>query len=218
MTYNELIARIKVRARPIVKGSIAYDDGIIYEALNTAAREIAVKAKDNPSTATLSLIAGTRDYTISSAIASDVDEIQLLVTDTGEINLLSVEDFQNKIHETVVDEDDIEDGTTEWARIWNGVLRVFPTPSESISVTVYYTVKIPTSFHSSVNGAASIELDDIYIDAIMYEAIAQLCEMTGNEGRATYYRGESLRRLDDAQAHKPIQSFGETVNYQDGIN
>lgn len=219
MTHDQLIAKIQNRVRLYVKGKLQFDVGVVYDALNDASREIAMKTKDRQSSASLSLVAGTSTYTISSAIATDIDEIQRIELNAGTIELRSSDDFHKRVLEDVTEEDqDWRTGTPEIAKIWDGVLTVYPVPSQAATATVYYSVKIPTGFYSSSNGSASIELNDDYLNALIYETIAVLCEQLGVETKAAYYRSQSEMKLLEAQAHRPITNYNQTVTYHNGID
>lgn len=183
----------------------------MYDAINDAIRDFPANVKIE-ATVNLSLVAGTRDYTVST-LASDIDQIVQIQMDVGEIVPRTLWRFQDEIHFDVSDEDDIVNGTPEFYRIWNNVLRVFPTPTESKTAIVYYTKKIAQSFFSVSNGAATVPIEDRYLNALMYEAQAVLLETLGEPKQAQYFHQMSVEKLNEQLANKPNYSFGESVDY-----
>ena len=218
MTYDTLIDKIKKRCVRYLKGSLNYDVGVIFNVINDAIRDMARTSKDVVATpATLSLVAGTRDYTISSAIASDVRDIVAIYLDTGEIKPATAWSFQKEIFKDVSDEDEIVTGTPEFYRIVNGVLRVYPTPNEAKSATVHYVKKIAADVYSTSNGAATVPIDDRYLNALQYESIAMLLENLGQENKAEYYRSQGKIMFGEAMADRSFDDDQDVVTYRDPV-
>ena len=216
MTYDNIIELVRTRGRAILKGE-SWEKGVIYDAVNSACIEYAKSAKTIETSASLSLVAGTRDYTISSAIGSDVGEITLVVIDSGTIEGIELRRFQDEIHADVDDEDDIANGTPEYFRTWNGVLRVYPTPDQAKTATVYYTKKVAQGFYSTATGASTFPFADEYATPIAYEALAILAEGLPDMKTAEYYRVTAKTKLDEVLASKEDYSYDSQIKYQDPI-
>lgn len=220
MTYDQLIETVRKRGKKLVQNSVSWESGEIYDAINSASIEYMAESKDQEATASLSIVAGTRDYTVSSSIGTTCDDINLIVIDTGKIKGVTINKFQDEIHSTFVDENDASTGTPEIFRVWNGVLRLYPTPSENITATVYYTTKVAQSFYTTTIGSASIPFQDVYVTPIIYETLAILAEGEGELKSAEYFRAIGREKFDNALGTKVDYSTDETVTYQDpiGIN
>ncbi len=97
MTYDELMEKVRDRGKAILSNNTNWDTGTVFDAINASARWLMSKTKAKEATATLTIVSGTRDYTISSAIASDVDTINMVVIDTNEIHGVSLKKLQDEI-------------------------------------------------------------------------------------------------------------------------
>lgn len=212
MIYNQLIEKIRSRAS-LFSQNKEWESGVIYDAINDTIRGLPATIKIEASV-NLSIVVGTRDYTISTAIGADVDQIVQIQMDVGEIVPRTIWEFQKEIHQDVTDEDDIILGTPEFYRVWDGVLRLYPTPTESKTAVVYYTKKIAQGFYSTAVGATTVPIEDRYITALIYEVQAILCEILGEQQKSQYYRQIGLEKLNEQLASKPNYSFGETITYQ----
>lgn len=219
MTYDELIEVVRKRGKKLLQGT-SWESGEVYDAINSASTEFMAESKDQEATATLSIVAGTRDYTISSSIATLCDDINMITIDSGEIKGVTLRKLQNDIHLQTELESDASNGTPEEFRVWNGVLRLFPTPTENITATVYYTTKIAQNFYTSAIGATTIPFQDVYVTPIVYEALALLAEGEGDLKTAEYFRVTGLSKFENALASKVDYATDEGVKYQDpiGIN
>lgn len=218
MTYDQVIEKVRGRGARFLTGQKGWEAGIVYDALNDAAREIAMKTKDAERTATLSLVAGTATYTISSAVAVDVDQILSIVMDWGTINPISPRGQNQDIFSENTEESDAIQDNPRTFRQWNGILKLYPIPASTESGTVYYTAKVPTSFYSTANGAVSVPLNDDDLNALIYEALSILAEGEGDVKMAAYYRAVSDKKLDDARVYRPQYDYKDSVRYFDIVS
>lgn len=216
MTYDQVIELVRKRGSNLVKG-VNWQSGDVFDAVNSACIEYMDKAKADEATASLAITTGTRDYTVSTAIGTDVDRINLVVIDTGTIEGIELRKMQDEIHADADDEDDISNGTPEFFRVWNGVLRLYPTPDEDMTATVYYTTKIAQAFYTSAIGATTFPFDDVYVTPIIYEALAVIAEGVGNMDMAVYFRETGNTKLNDVMANRADYSADSQVRYQDPI-
>ena len=217
MTFDQVIQKIRVRGYEFLKDTRYYEAGLIYDAINDAIRNLAL-SKNIESTATsLSIVAGTRDYTISSSIGADVQEIVQIDLDTGEIRPKTIWAFQEELHSLTLDEDDLTQGTPEYFRVWNGVLRLVPTPNLAATATVYYLKNVAQGFYSAANGAATVPVNDSFINALMYGTLAFLAESVKDFKGAGYYRGMSKMELDEALIARASYN-SDTIKYQDPVD
>ena len=219
MTYDELIEVVRKRGKKLLRGT-SWESGEVFDAINSASIEFMAESKDQEATASLAIVAGTRDYTISSSIATLCDDINLMVIDNGTIEGVTLRKLQDEIHSDTVKESDASAGTPEYFRVWNGVLRLYPTPNEDITATVYYTTKIAQAFYTTAIGATTIPFQDVYVTPIVYEALAILAEGEGDLKSAEYFRITGLAKFENALASKVDYAHDEEVKYQDpiGIN
>lgn len=218
MTYDELMEKVRDRGKVILSGNTNWDTGTVFDAINASARWLMSKTKAKEATATLTIVSGTRDYTISSAIASDVDTINMVVIDTNEIHGVSLKKLQDEIFSDVSDEDDITDGVPDSFRVWNGVMRLYPTPSDGSTATIYYTAKVSHAFYTSAIGAGTVPFDDVFIDPLIYESLAILAENVGNTNLAVYYRDTANAKADNAVAEGASYLYNEGISYHDYIS
>jgi hypothetical protein len=121
MTYDQILEKIKLKSSGIIKDweSLRYEK--IYSALNDGLRDISNKARFTTKQASLSIVAGTSDYTISTAVATDVGEIYQIQLSTGEIVGKSLEEFEEiKTREvTAESETATSTGTPLYYKVWN---------------------------------------------------------------------------------------------------
>jgi hypothetical protein len=216
MTYNQLIEKIRMRGFEFLHGTRYYEVGVVYDALHDALRHIFFTTKQHEGTASLSLVAGTRDYTISSAIDADCDSIIYIQIDTGSIEPRTLRELQDEIHLDVDDEDDLTQGTAEFYRIFNGVLRVYPTPGTSMTATVYFTKKDAPDFYTTAIGATTMSLKDEFIEPVIYEALAILAESLGDFKRAMAYREVGKFKLEETRDAQTVHAV-ETIQYQEPL-
>lgn len=216
MTYDQIIEKVRLRGFDWLQGTRYYESGAVYDALHAAVRHIFHVTKQHEASATLSLVAGTRDYTISSSIASDADSIIYVSIDTGSIEPLNLREFQNEIFFDVDDEDDITAGTPTHYRVFNGVLRVYPTPGQAFSATVYYSKKIAPDFYTTAIGASSCPLADEYLESAIHLALGTLAENAGKFPLAQVYRTGGERLFAGAREEKTVFASGD-IQYQSSV-
>lgn len=217
MTFDSLIQKIRARGYGFLANTRYYEAGLVYDAVNDAIRDLALNKSIESSATNLSIVAGTRDYTISSAIATDVQQIVQIDIDTGEIRPKTIWSFQEELHSLALDEDDLTQGTPEYFRVWNGVLRLVPTPNTSQTAVVYYLKNVAQSFYSTANGAATVPVDDTFINALIYESLAILSENIGDMKKASYFRAMGRVKLDEALIGRSDYN-SDTIKYQDPVD
>ena len=216
MTFDQLIEKVRLRGYEWLRGTRYYETGVVYDALHDAIRHVFFITKQHESSASLSLVAGTRDYTISSAIAADADSIIYIQIDTGSIEPRTLRELQSEIHLDVDDEDDTTDGTPEFYRVFNGVLRVYPTPGSSITATVYYSKSYAPDFYTTAIGSTTMTLKDEFIESVIYEALGTLSEGVGDFKRALNYKQMGKFKLEETRDSQTVFA-NEAVPYQEPI-
>lgn len=226
-TYNQAITRVRSLVRPLwEKNTIWKDEGVIFNALNDVAREYAMRTKDYESSASLALVAGTQDYVVSTAIGTDVDEVHLITVDEGTIRPREIRRFQEEIHERTYTESALSADIPQFFRIWNGTLRVVPTPSASETATVYYSPKVSILTYSVTNSATNVPLKDDYMNALVYESASRLYAQSGDHpvimrGRpiseSIMLHSQAEEMLAEAKAHQPEYGQGEQITYHDVV-
>jgi hypothetical protein len=218
MTYDQLIQKIWLRSQRFLNGDAENEAGTIYDALNDALREISNLTRDKQSSASLSVISGTADYALT-AIASDVGEIALVVYSHGAIEPLYIRPFEKSILDDIGNNPTQSNsvGTPVNFRVWNDSLRFYPTPDANITVTVYYTVNIPTAYYVKPN-ATAVPLNDTYLMAVVYETIAILAENKNELKQAEYYRDMSREKIVKAMETKVFYDTGSTIKYHDALS
>lgn len=216
MTYNQAIEKIRIRGYEWLQGTRQYEPGVVYDALHDAIRHVFFITKQHEGSSSLSLVAGTRDYTISSAIASDVDSIILITIDTGTIEPLTLRAFSDEVFFDVDDEDDITNGTPTHYRIFNGVLRVYPTPGQAFTATVYYSKKYAPDFYTTAIGATTMTLKDEFIETVIYIALAVLSEGQGEFKRAGEFRLRAREVFEETRDFRSVEGNAE-IQYQDSV-
>lgn len=220
-TYSDLIKRVRTRTIPIRNKYLGWgNDAVLFTLCNDVVREFSVKTKDYLASASLSIIAGQTDYTISSAIASDIDEIQLITIDTGNIEPREIRRFQYEIHAFSAKESEVTPSEPLYFTIVPGgtTLRLTPTPSTSETATVYYSVKASILSYSPTNLSSNVPLLDSYFDAVVYEVVATLFEAIGEEATSRIYFDKSRLKLEEAKAFQPEYDFGGQITFQDVTN
>lgn len=221
MTYSTVIA--KIRARTLALKSIFpgwSTDGVLFELLNEKAREFGMKTKDRQATANLAIVAGTSTYTVSSAIGSDVDEIQFIKLPDREIKPLSLQRFTEEQFNYTSDSDgdgvdDVAIGTPMFYTVWNGVLTVTPVPESALTAVVSYTKKISSLSFTETNRGATVEINDEFIYALILAVIGEMYQMIGNQQRAIEYFSLSEQKLLEAKNFSPNYEQGLYLNYHD---
>lgn len=216
MTYSEMIAKIRARTLNLKRAFPGFDsDGVLFELVNEKAREFSMKTKNREATpVSLAIVAGTRDYTISSAIAADVDEINLItLSDGNEIRPRDLRNFQKEVVTFIGDEDDETTGTPQYFRVVNGVLRITPTPSAAETATVYYTKKIATIAFTRDALAGTVEVNDEFTNALLTACIGEMYMMSGDENRGVFYTNLAQRKMEDAKNFSPTYDMDGGVDY-----
>jgi hypothetical protein len=217
LIYTQVIEKVRQRGFKWLQGTHLWQLGSIYDAINDAIRDLALSKNIESSATSLAIVAGTRDYTISSAIGTDVQEIVQIDLDTGEIRPKTIWAFQEELHTQTLDEDDLTQGTPEYFRVWGGILRLVPTPSTTATATVYYSKNVAQGFYSTSNGAATVPVNDTFINALIYETLAILSEEIGDVKSALYYRQNGRMKLDEALIARASYN-SDTIKYQDPVD
>ena len=221
MTYSNVIS--KIRARTLALKSIFPgwgSDGVLFELLNEKSREFGMKTKDRQATANLAIVAGTSTYTISSAIGSDVDEIQFIKLPDREIKPLSLQRFTEEQFNRTSDSDgdgvdDVASGTPMFYTVWNGVLTVTPVPSSAATAVVSYSKKISSLTFTEAGNAATIEINDEFIYALILAVIGEMYQMIGSPQRAIEYFALSEQKMLEAKNFSPNYEQGDFLTYHD---
>ncbi len=223
MTYDNLIQRIILRGFKFLQGTPFIEKGAIYEALITAYQKLEMDVRDIQASAIFSITSGTSSYTVAS-IASDIGEINFITLGSPTFNTIEgimlrqfndeqqaqYNAYYNQVHEIQTD--------PKFFKVWNGTITIFPTPSQDYTATVYYTPKISLNFYTSAIGSTSLSIDDNYLNAIMYEALAILAEMVGQDKLSLMYRGQADREKDLARASKVQYQYDSHITFHDGVN
>jgi len=189
----------------------------MFEFVNERAREFSTKTKDYEATATLSLTASTASYTVSTAIASDVDEIQLIVIDEGFIEPRTIRGLEEEAFLMSAKLSELSPSVPEYFRVLNDTLKVTPTPAQAYTATVYYSVKIPVLDFTRANLAATVALNDEYLYALMMDVIGEMYLTMGNTTLHTRYLALAERKLEEARDYRREYGFGERIKYQDAL-
>lgn len=220
MTYASFITRVRTRTVALRDKFSGWEiDGPLFTLVNDAVRELSAKTKDYRSSATLALVAGTSDYTVSTAIASDVGEIFLIDTGDRQIYPRDLDTLTEEKHWLSTEEGDVAPADPEYfAVISNGsTLRVVPTPVTSANVTVYYSVKVSALTFSTTNLALTIPLHDEYLDALLYLTMALMYEQLLELNVAGTMRSLAMQRLDEGKAFRPDYDSGRQVDYHNPL-
>lgn len=222
MTYDQLIEKVRIRGGKKLAGTEYWESGSVYEALNSSIVDLAIETKDYQRLGSLAITAGTQTYTISSTIDTDVDTILHIVTNSRIIEPQSVRNLQEKIFDdTGNDEAEASavstDESPDTFRVWAGILKFSKIPSTTETAQVYYTSKVAQSFYTAAIGATTVPIEDKYINAIIYEALAVLNESMGNGDGAGYFRNVSKEKLSEAMSNRVIYGNDDTIKYHDGV-
>lgn len=218
MTYDELIDVVRDRGKRFLINTADWELGSVYNAINAAARDIQAVSKPTQTTAPLSLVAGTQSYTISSAIASDVDEINFIRVGDAEIYPLSYDDLERLSIDGVATENDAandESETSLYFRVIGDTLKLSFLPSQALTATVFYTKKVAQSFYSPSVGSTAIPFDDLWLNCIIYETLSILAENQGLGNESAMYHSRALEAQAKANDAKPYCDFGQQLTYHD---
>lgn len=198
-------------------------DGALYAIINRASRRLGMVLKDSQASASLSIVSGTSTYTISTAVASNVDEITLIRIGNAEVSLKDPVDFERlsisgdslaTSNETVG-----TDTTVIYAKVYNGVLTFYPSPTASSTATVYYNTKQTKTNISVANLATDIVgLREDYFTPLIYMCVGMMYETEKQYEDATYWKTNSLALLEEAKANQPYYSYGEQIRYSSPLD
>lgn len=221
MTYNNLIDIVKSRGMKFLKDSIYYDNGAIYETVNSAMIALANEFKILQSETTLSTVVGQQDYTISTAIATDCDKILSIYFNHYPIPIKYISIFEKDVYWESANFDNTINtnvSTTQIeARVFNGTLRLYPTPSTVYSLDVFYSKLIPQGNYTRATGTVSIPFQDIYIEPIVYGSLKILSESFGDLKMAEYYDMQCRTKAEEAFARRAVYDGDSEIQYHDGV-
>ena len=63
----------------------------------------------------------------------------------------------------------------------------------------------------------TVPVDDWYLNALQYEAIAMLLENLGQENKAEYYRSQGKIMFGEAMADRSFDDDQDVVTYRDPV-
>lgn len=207
MTYSNVISRLKFRILGLENRGTVWRDDALFSIVNDVVRTITDKVRDTEKTATLSIVAGTDSYTLSTVI-TDLSEINFIVIGTDEIVPKTIYQFNSEKAKAEVN------SQPEFFKVFAGILTLYPKPSENKSATVYYQPLEPILSYSSVNMSGVISLANRYFDTVLYTSAAVCFEVVGLEERASYYHALAQIKLEETATNKPKHDLGSEIKYQ----
>lgn len=214
-TYKDLIEEIRLRALPLKdKYPGFHSDSAIYQILIDKASEYSMKTKDYQGEADFNIVAGTQEYDITE-IALDVDEIQLITIDTGDIRPREIHRLQDEIHTLSYRESELTSGVPEFFRLWNKKLKLIPVPSDSETAKVYYTVKISKTTYSDANVKKLVKINDEYHHSLIDKVAAMMYESVGDFKTAMYFHQQSEVEYQEARNMRPVYGQENGIEYHD---
>jgi hypothetical protein len=214
LTYDQLIEKVRNRGYKWLYGTSSYDKGVIYDFINEEVDNLALLTKDYQKSSTLSIIAGQSDYTVSSAIASDVGSILLITTTGYEIHPCSLTEFKRRSIQTYDEQSQlVERSEPSIYTVWNGVLSLFPVPSQAVTANVYYTPEIPSNSYTTILGSTDIALVDVHLHALIYMTLAALAEKEGKFDQAKYYSQRADEELETSMSIRDHDDNSSSITY-----
>lgn len=221
MTYAQLIEEVKQSALPLVQTTTWQTDGAIYAIVNRASRRLGMVLKDSQASASLAIVAGTSTYTISSAIASNVDEITLIRAGNQEVIFKDTVEFERlSINGDITGETDAETNSEQlYARVYNGILEFYPEPSLTQTATVYYNTKQTKTDISTANLATDIVgLREDYLTPLIYLSVGMMYEAEKMYEDATYWKTNAMALVEEAKENQPDYNYGEQLKYHSALD
>jgi hypothetical protein len=223
MTYTILFKRLRLRILSLkgktVNGVSLFDeDGILYSVSQDAARRLNLLSKDKETSASLSLVAGTASYTISSAIAADVGEINMITIGNTQTYSRSLAKYQDELESR----SDAETGSPvagdpRYWKVFNGVLTFLPTPVTTETATVYYSIRPALGTWITTGANETVPVLDDYIESVVLLAASILYEMAQDFKTSMFYEQKAMNLFNEANASQPSYDGGESVTYHDSI-
>jgi hypothetical protein len=223
MTYTILFKRLRLRILSLkgktVNGVSLFDeDGILYSVSQDAARRLNLLSKDKETSASLSLVAGTASYTISSAIAADVGEINMITVGNTQTYSRSLAKYLDEIESR----SDAETGSPvsgdpRYWKVFNGVLTFLPTPVTTETATVYYSIRPALGTWITTGANETVPVLDDYIESVVLLAASILYEMAQDFKTSMFYEQKAMNLFNEANASQPSYDGGESVTYHDSI-
>lgn len=192
--------------------------------VNDAIREVMYDVKECMKSASLSIVSGTSDYTISSAIGADVQKIVYITVPLssgnpdGVLTPRTIWEYQKDKNATLtIDDDgttDLVEGDAQFFKVLNDTtLSIYPEPDTSITATVYYYPKVVYAAYSTNNMAATIPLSEIYLDTLYYKAMEIFFESEGEMGLSDRSSVKSQAAAEKAKTNKISYGPNEGVKY-----
>ena len=209
MTYSNFLKRLRLRILSL-KGkqlngvSLFDEDGVLFNASQDAVRRLNLLSRDKETSASLSIVDGTADYTISTAIGTDVGEIVMIVIGDDQTYSRSLVKWQDE-KETMSEEEtetERENNTMYW-KVHNGVLTFLPTPSTTETATVYYVSRPALLDFSSTNMATSLAIADDYIESVVLLAASIVYEMAQDFKTSMFYEQKAMTLFNETNASQP---------------
>ena len=226
MTYETVIQRLRFRMRDVKNVPLLYyENGALFTVVNEGARELYRKTRDFEKEADLTIVTDQYDYDISSEIATDVGEIHDIIMATGSkpLSPRAAKPFNKMVADDVGDDDDETNGDVtssapDWFRVWNGVLRIYPTPNEDDTATVYYFAKEPLISYSNANLTLTVRLREDYLESLLTYCKGLVHEIAGNEQMADKKKADAFAMLEEAKANKESYDFDTAVSYHGALD
>lgn len=218
MTYSTLVENVRQLTLPLQAKQI-WDKGNVFQSINRAARRLSIVTKDDEASTTMTLTSGTATYTISSAIASDVDEILAIRIGNAWVDILSQVDFNNRTITDLTSDETTTDTTFEnvAATIYNGTIQFDPSPDATYTATVWYSTKESILTVSSSNLSASVNLRDDYLNALEYLSASEMYLIDGNIPMADKLEAKAMELYSEARENQPMVEFKGQITYSDII-
>lgn len=231
-TYTDVVERVRLRSLPLRKTLDGWTtDSVLFTFVVDALRIMTAKTGDYESKATLSIVAGTADYTISTAIAADVGEIHLIARDTSssnpglnieprEIRKWQEENYNQLYVGQTVPWDLTNDQfqtTALFYKVYNGTLSILPTPSAAETVTVYYSPTVANITHSTANMALNVPVNDIYLESLVDRVVSAMYDAVGDPKSSDRFMSLSEAKFQEAKAYTPEYGFDNSVKYHDPV-
>jgi len=221
MTYSQVIEDIRQSSLPLRETDTWKTDGAIFAIVNRASRRLGMVLKDSQASASLAIVSGTANYTISTSVASTADELTQIRIGNLEVEFLDPVDFQRlSINGDITGDDDIGvDDTKVYAQVYNGILSFYPTPSLTTTATVWYNTKQSKVNISTANLTTDIVgLREDYYTPLIYVSVGMMYEAEKQYEDSTYWGNKGMALAEEAKENQPFYSYGEQVKYHDALS
>jgi len=223
MTYESVIQRLRFRMRDVKNVPLLYhEDGALFTIVNESARELYRRTRDYEKVGDLTITADQYDYDISSEIATDVGEIYQIVMTTGQNALKgrSLRPFNTLVLDGAASSDTTEnsevDAASEYFRVWQDTLRLYPTPSTADTAKVYYFAKEPLTDYSNANMTLQLRLGEEYLESLLTHAKGLVYEIAGSEQLADKKKADAFAMIEEVKASRVSYDYS-AIPYDGGI-